>query len=661
MHQVDKFPIRTNTIIGGAIFAVTLAVYVSTMCPTIFWEDSAAFSAVNSILGIPHSPGFPIYVLLGRVFSILSIENPAFRSNLMSAFWGSLSLVILYLLMLEFFNEKKIYGDDLHWRFSSREKKRISQLGMVTGILFLGFSSAFWLQTIRAEVYTLNIFLMLSLILLLIRWFGSKDVKSRFRILILFSLVLGLSLANHPLLIITLVPAFLIFSLFNDFKYFLNLKRLMVLSSFILLGISVYLFLLIRSNLSPAINWGRPDSLTNLFSYITRSSQPTPLAINSSVPYLNRFWFSFSFPVTQFSLAFFWLGVLGAYAMFKESKRVFIFTFLVFIFNLSTAAWATDFSLRNYDLLGYLLPSLSVFALWFALGMSLLLGILLKTARRFFFSSRYPQSQKGFPYIFKFLIYGLVLLLPLFQIHRNLNQCNKNSNNWAYHYADQILNSVKKDALILVEDDNTLTTLWYLNHAEKIRPDVKIVSNSALGQKSYRDQLQEQYKYVNLPKIELENSQNIAYDLCRLNIDKMPVYYQYYTNDTAFTRHLSPAGYLFEYHPEQVALSDSNIKMQKQFLEANLKNKGFDLITKEHFGNLLFNIGAFYNHLGISTTSLEYFLWALDTDPSNSRIYAQLGKAFLKTGEKNRAKEFFRAALEINPYDQNIRRTLEDI
>ncbi len=657
MQRFDKLTIRRDTIIGGAIFLVTFGVYLLTMCPTIYWEDCAAFSAVNSILGIPHSPGFPIYVLWGKVFSLIPIENPAFISNLMSAFWGSLSLVILYLLMLELFKETKSSGDALRGHFSPIDKKWISQIGMIGGVLFFGFSSAFWFQTVRAEVYTLNIFFTLSLILLLVKWFKEKDTNRCFNILILFSFVLGLSFANHPLLIITLVPAFLIFLFINDFKRFWDLKKIMVLLSFFLLGISIYLFLPIRSQLSPAINWGRPDSLANLLSYITRSSQSTSVATSSVVPYLNRFWFTLSFPVIQFSLALFWLGVLGAYAMFKQSKRFFIFTFLLFIFNLLTATWATDFSLRNYDLLGYLLPSLSIFAIWFAMGMFFFCESMLRVGR-----VALPLKRDRNPtYIFKVFLCGSILLLPIFQIARNFDQCNKRSNDWAYQYADKILGSVKKDALILVEDDNTLTTLWYLNYAEGKRPDVKIISRSALGQKSYRDQLREQYKEVGLPKIELENSQKIASNLCRLNIDKMPVYCQYYTDDTVFAHHLSPAGYLFQYHPQRVALSDSAIKMQKEFLENNLKNKRYDLITKEHFGNLVFNIGAFYNHLGNSTASIEYFLWALDIDPSNSRIYAQLGKAFLKMGQMNKAKDFFQAALELDPYNQDVRRALENI
>jgi hypothetical protein len=659
MQWLFKLSTRRNVIIGGAIFVVTFAIYSLTTCPTVYWEDSAAFSAVNSILGIPHSPGFPIYVLLGRLFSSIPIQNLAFRSNLMSAFWGSLSLVILYFLMLELFGESRFASEAGKQSSSRVREKWISTMGMIGGTLFLGFCSAFWLQTVRAEVYTLNFFFTLSLVFLLIRCFKEKDTGRRFKVLALFLFVLGLSLANHPLLIMALLPAFLIFLVAADFKRLLNLKRMTLLMSFFLFGISLYLFVPIRSHLSPAINWGKPDSLINFLSYLTRSSQSGSIATGSNVPYLNRFWFTLSFPVIQFGLPLFWLGVLGACAMFKQSKRFFVFAFLIFLLNLLTATWATDFSLRNYDLLGYLLPSLAIFAVWFAVGTSWLGENLLKAGRAFL-SGRGWQNRHPINVSAVFLC-GLVLLLPIFQIGRNLDQCDKRSSGWAYHQAEQILNSVKRDALIVVEDDNSLTTLWYLNYAENKRPDVKIVSGSALVQKTYRDQLQKQYRQVALPKTRLNDDQRISYDLCAVNIDKMPVYCHYHTRDTSFARHLIPAGYLFEYSREPVTLSDSQIRKQKEFLEANLTNKGFDLITREHFGNLLFNLGVFYNHLGISTTSIECFLWALEIDPSNARIYAQLGKAFLRMGQRTRAKGFFQAALELDPYNQDVRRTLENI
>ena len=258
-----------------------------------------------------------------------------------------------------------------------------------------------------------------------------------------------------------------------------------------------------------------------------------------------------------------------------------------------------------------------------------------------------------------YALFGLFLLLPSFQVWRNLDQCNKKSQTWAYSYGHQILSSVKKDALILVGDDNTLTSLWYLNLSQRIRPDVKILSIFALSQKSYREHISQQYPDIKLLKPIYKNPGEMAYEVSQLNTDNFPVYSTHFSNHSQFVRHLRPAGYLFEFYPKKVILTDKDIEEQKIFLERNLKRKNFDVITREHFGNFVFNLGVFYDQLGGSSSSIEYFLWALDIDPANPRIYFQLGKAFLKNGDKAKALNFFQAGLELDPYNQEAKKLLE--
>ncbi|KPL00833.1 MAG: hypothetical protein AMJ91_03130 [candidate division Zixibacteria bacterium SM23_73_3] len=530
----------------------------------------------------------------------------------------------------------------------------------------MAFSTSFWLQTIRAEVYTLNIFFTLLLIFLMIKWGQFKESVLGFKTLLLFSFILGLSLTNHPLLIITLAPAFMLFffsaqpggRLTIDFKLLLQPKRLILLAVFIILGISVYFYLPIRSSLSPAINWGKPDTWTSFFSYLFRTSQPSVSPSGVSFPYLNRLWFNLSFPVAQFGLAFFWLGVVGAISLFKSCRRVFLFTFSIFILNVLTATWAVDFSLRNYDLLGYLLPLLSVFTIWFALGLETVLSWIFKEARIIHANSN-SETYKVVSYTVGYVLFAIVLLLPLFQVWKNLHQCNKRSQDGAYSYAHQILSSVKKDALILVGDDNTLTPLWYLNLSCGMRPDVKIVSISALTQKSYREQINQQYTDIKLPKFEQKDFGEIAWEVSQLNVNNLPVYSTYFSSHSLFVQHLRPAEYLFEFCPIKVILTDKDIKEQKDFLKKNLTHKNLDIITQGHWGNLIFNLGAFYDLKGGSSLSTEYFLWALDVDPSNARIYFQLGKAFLKNGDKAKASDFFQAGLELEPYNLEARKLLE--
>jgi len=630
---------------SAAVFVISFVVYVLTLCPTFYWEDSAAFCAVHSVLGISHSPGFPIYVLLGRLATMVPLAGAAFNSNLMSALWGSLALALLYLLIARILALTGL-------------NRPLSVFAGAVSTLFLAFTSSFWLQTVRAEVYTLNLFFTLLLMFLAVRWWRSGENEFGLRILFLFSFVLGMSLCNHPLLVTALVPAFLFFFFTTDFKSLLSARKLILLAAFVLLGLSVYLYIPIRSSLGPSINWGRPDSWSALISYLLRTSQPSAAVSESGMPYLNRFWFNLTFPVDQFRLPFFWLGVVGAISLFKSCRRLLLLCVSIFLLNVLTATWATDFSTRNYDLLGYLLPSLSIFTIWFALGLGVVLNWVYREVRNLQ-AQHLSDARKIVGYAATYALFGLFLALPAFQAWKNSDRCNKRSQTWAHDYAHEILGSVKKDALILVDDDNTLTSLWCLNLAQGIRPDVKAVSVSALTVESYRKQVSLQYQEVRLPGVISSDFGEIARQVARLNAEDLPVYCSHFFNHSEFAQQLRPAGYLFEFSPGEPILTDEDMEDQKSFLRANLTGRNFDIVASEHFGNLLFNLGAFYDQLGGPSSSADYFLWALDIDPDNPRIYFQLGKAFLRNGDKARAQDFLQAGLELDPFNREAKKLLE--
>jgi tetratricopeptide (TPR) repeat protein len=636
---------RRDFLIGGGVFVLSLAVYTMTLCPSIYWEDSAAFCAVHSLLGIPHSPGFPLYVLLGRVFSLLPFTSSAFCSNLMSAFWGGATLTVLFFLILEIFGQPNI-------------RQWLSYLTGSIAVLVFAFSSSFWLQTVRAEVYTLNLFLSLTSILFVLRWRRAGPTRTGFRWLLLFTFVLGLSLTNHPLLALTLAPAFLLLILCTDFKVILSARRLGLLAIFVLLGLSVYLYLPIRSSFGPAVNWGNPDSWPDLLAYLLRTNQAPVSPSAVAVPFLNRLWFNLSFPVDQFGLPLFWLSIVGVVSLFRSSRLMGSLTLAVFALNLGTATWAADFSARNYDLLGYLLPSLSMFTIWFALGTRNVLAWILKEVRAVNGNPR-KEVHKVLGYLTAYVLLLTVILLPVLQLNRNLKRCDKSSQIWAQVYARQILSSVKKNTLILAGDDNTLTSLWYVNLAENRRPDVKIVSVTALTGRANRQQIKQQYPEIRLPDADIRDPGALAYELGRLNADKFPVYSTYFSGNRLLAQHLRPAGYLYRLSTETVTLTDSDIEEQRDRLRRDIPAEGYDVLTREHFGNLIFNLGAFYDKVSGSHLSVEYLLWALEVDPSNSRIYFKLGEAFLKKGDKVTASKFLQAGLELEPYNAEARRLLE--
>ena len=86
-------------------FAIILAVYLFTLCPSIYLEDSAEYVTVAATLGIPHPPGYPLYVLLGKLFTFIPLGSLAWRVNLMSAFFGALTCAFFFLIMQKFFKQ----------------------------------------------------------------------------------------------------------------------------------------------------------------------------------------------------------------------------------------------------------------------------------------------------------------------------------------------------------------------------------------------------------------------------------------------------------------------------------------------------------------------------------------------------------------------------
>ncbi|TAN57710.1 DUF2723 domain-containing protein, partial [Patescibacteria group bacterium] len=79
------FP-HLDRLLAVIVFCVSFTVYLMTLAPTIYIEDAAEFAAAVPILGITHPSGFPLYMLLGKLFTILvPIGNMAFRVNLFSA------------------------------------------------------------------------------------------------------------------------------------------------------------------------------------------------------------------------------------------------------------------------------------------------------------------------------------------------------------------------------------------------------------------------------------------------------------------------------------------------------------------------------------------------------------------------------------------------
>ncbi len=153
---------RTIAGFGLLLFVVATTVYLLTLTPTVPFWDSGEYIAVSYILGIPHPPGTPFYVLIGRIFTLIPWASVAERVNAMSAIAAAGAVALTFLTSLRMI--RLIQG-----RERSRTDEWIAVAGAATGALLLAFSDSFWENSIEAEVYAL-----MSLAQVLVLWLGLK-------------------------------------------------------------------------------------------------------------------------------------------------------------------------------------------------------------------------------------------------------------------------------------------------------------------------------------------------------------------------------------------------------------------------------------------------------------------------------------------------------
>lgn len=168
-------PLRIGRDIGIALalFAVTLALYVRTLAPGLLPGDSGEFQVLAYQVGIAHTTGYPVYMVLAKLFTLaVPIRDIAYRVNLFSAFSASLTVALVYGVSVVLTGSR--------WAASS-------------GALALAVSHTFWSQALIAEVYAPAAACLALVLLLVLTWHRCRDPRPLF----LAGAVGGLGLGVH--------------------------------------------------------------------------------------------------------------------------------------------------------------------------------------------------------------------------------------------------------------------------------------------------------------------------------------------------------------------------------------------------------------------------------------------------------------------------------
>ncbi|RKZ06467.1 hypothetical protein DRQ05_04730, partial [bacterium] len=163
---------KISWVLAFAIFIICLITYLLTMAATVSFWDSGEFIATSYILGIPHSPGTPLYVLVGRLFTMLPLPMTiAQKVNFLSVLFSALAVMFGFLVMVN--TLKFMFGE-----LKSRLERFVLYIGPLVGSFYLIFSDTYWRDSTEAEVYSLSAFVMAFSTWLALLWYRNPAGKA---------------------------------------------------------------------------------------------------------------------------------------------------------------------------------------------------------------------------------------------------------------------------------------------------------------------------------------------------------------------------------------------------------------------------------------------------------------------------------------------------
>ncbi len=181
---------RVPALAGLFVLLTTAIAYFRTLNPTVPFWDAGEFIAVSKILGIPHPPGTPFYVLIGRVFTMLPWGTAAQQVNGLSLVSGTLTVFLTYLVTLRL--ARRAFGPE---RQDWQEWAAIA--GGICAALMLAFSDNFWENSVEAEVYQMMSLAQILVFWLGLRWWEAHDQKPTVGPLLLATYLMWLSVGLH--------------------------------------------------------------------------------------------------------------------------------------------------------------------------------------------------------------------------------------------------------------------------------------------------------------------------------------------------------------------------------------------------------------------------------------------------------------------------------
>ncbi len=448
----------TDFVIAGISGIAAFLVYFNTLAPGVLIGDSGEFQFAAWLGGFAHPTGYPLYLLLSYLWThLLRAGEPAWRMNLFSAVWGGIAVGLVYLLTLQTIRVAANPGGLAVW---------MQRLAALFTAMLLGVSPTFWSQAVITEVYTMHAALVAAIFLGLISWKARGASSEAYRILYVTAFIYGLGLAHHRSTLL-LLPAIIVF-LWQSRTWSGSWRQQLggLTLGLILVALPLLLYALIPLR-GPHMPYAdiiiAPNQIIQLYrptlgwfvQHITGSGFSA--AFHTPTQPLDRIIQSLTWLVEEMSWPGILLGVIGVVWLFFRSRLLLTLTGLAFLtlfgFNLLYSIG---------DIRVFYIPVYLIWAVWAGLGVSAFAWLLLSRGAN-------DPLRRGLTA----LACGSLLALPILLFTQRLPQLDQSRNNHAAQFWQETLaKPIPQGAILISNDRDEMTPLWYLQYVKNQRPDL---------------------------------------------------------------------------------------------------------------------------------------------------------------------------------------------
>ncbi len=462
--------------------ASVFVMYLATLGDHVGRADTFEFQVVAPQLGIAHPTGYPLFILLGKLFSLLPLGSMALRVNLLSALSATLAVLLIYRLILSLTADRLVAA---------------------LAALMLAASSVFWSQSVVAEVYALNALFVAIISILLVRLTNDQLPNDHLTIYSL-AFVFGLALTHH-LTAVILTPAIGLTLLLA--KPRLSIKSWLIAIGLFLLGLTPWLYIPLRW---PALHNGVPMALSDWAGWIfgLRFGGALNLALWSDA---TRWNIISRITLEQFGPIGALVAALGLIVLLKRSWRMALITLVIFA---GYIFYGLVYNVPDVDV--FIIPAFMMMAVWAGVAMGFAAEWIESKrqearsggqeaagqgqgARNTVHASRLTShvlgitrysSSRSIPVelITRYSLLIVSSLLPLTLIANNFAAVNQRGVDADWEaWGRYALSLPIPDRAALLVDSEKIAPLYYLQVTEHLRPDLDIL---VLGDEAlYRQEL----------------------------------------------------------------------------------------------------------------------------------------------------------------------------